>query len=373
MTVTGGLSVQDSGTTRMAREIAEQPEALRRTIDALLPLRDALADLFTAPDGTLRHVLFAARGTSDNAAVYGRYLLEAYSGLTAALAAPSIATHYSSGLPTSRPDLSRALLVSLSQSGATEEIVATQQWGTSRGARTVAVANQANSPLTRNSGMPLMTQAGEELAVPATKSYSAQLVAMVVLAIAACDAGGNRERGDVLATTLERVPAGVTTLLNDQHGVQDAVETLLKSPTTVAVGRGLMLGTALEAGLKIEETCLRPVRSYSYADMRHGPVAAVGKDAAALVFAAPDGPLLPAMRELAEDLSSRGAVVIGFGGDARFAERCAVHVPAGDLPEPLAPLASIIPAQLAVERLSRTLGLDPDSPQGLNKVTLTDR
>lgn len=373
MTTTRGIGAHGPSGTWMAREITEQPESLQRSIDALLPLRSALTELLATPDGGLRRVLFAARGSSDNAAIYGRYLLESQAGLSASSAAPSIATHYSPGLPDDRPDLSSALLVSLSQSGATEEIVATQQWAQTRGAATVAVTNHAGSPLARGSGLSLVTQAGEEVAVPATKSYTAQLAAMVVLAIAACDAGGDRDRGDSLAAALQRTPEQASALLTEQHGIRQAAETLQRMPTSLAVGRGLMLGTALEAGLKVEETCLRPVRSYSYADMRHGPVAAVGEGTAALVFAAPDGPLLPAMRELVDDLTSRGAVVIGFGGDTYFAQQCSVHVPTGDPPEALAPVTSIIPAQLTVERLSRALGLDPDSPEGLTKVTRTDR
>jgi len=124
--------------TRMAEEIAEQPEAVRRTLAALVPQRDAIAGLFRGR----RRVLFVARGSSDNAAVYGRYLLETHAGVAGGLASPSVATHYRTRL-----DLSDTLVVSVSQSGATEEIVATQAWAHDCGAATVAVANVADSPL----------------------------------------------------------------------------------------------------------------------------------------------------------------------------------------------------------------------------------
>src|SRR3954470_19552671 len=136
--------------TRMAVEIAEQPEAVRRTLDALLPLRPALAGLFAGR----RRVLFAARGSSDNAAIYGRYLLETHAEVSGGLLSPSVATHYRSHL-----DLSDALVVSVSQSGETEEIVTTQAWARECGAATVAVANAAGSSLVGQADLALVTEA----------------------------------------------------------------------------------------------------------------------------------------------------------------------------------------------------------------------
>ena len=133
-----------------------------------------------------------------------------------------------------------------------------------------------------------------------------------------------------------------------------------------------MMGTALETALKLEETCLRPVRGYSYADLRHGPISVITSGMAAVLVAAPDGPLVDPLVELAADLAGRGATVVGIGGDRRFAGACAVHLPGPELPEALAPLGAIVPAQLVVEALSRRLGLDPDQPRGLAKVTATD-
>src|SRR4051795_8908449 len=161
--------------TRMAHEIAEQPAALRRTLAALLPQRAGVRELARGR----RRVLFAARGSSDNAAIYGRYLLEVHAGVAGGLVSPSVATHYRSRL-----DLSDTLVVSVSQSGATEEIVETQRWARECGAATVAVANVADSALVTDADLALVTQAGPELAVPATKTYLTQLVAMAVLGTA---------------------------------------------------------------------------------------------------------------------------------------------------------------------------------------------
>jgi len=343
--------------TQMAREVAEQPAAVRRTLAALLPQREGLRDLARGR----RRVLFAARGSSDNAAIFGRYLLEVHAGVLGGLVSPSVATHYRSAL-----DLSDAVVVCVSQSGETEEIVETQRWARRCGAVTVAVVNVAESSLAAEADLPLVTGAGPELAVPATKTYLTQLVAMVVLATAlAADPGA-------LDQDLERVPEEVERLLAERGGVDAAVAALRDAEHAVVSGRGLMMGTALETALKLEETCLRPVRGYSYADLRHGPISVVTSGVVAVLVAAPDGPLLRPMAELAGDLAARGATTVGIGGDAAFAAACRVHVPGPRLPEALAPLGTMVPAQLVVEALARELGLDPDNPRGLAKVTSTD-
>jgi len=346
-----------ASTTRMAAEIAEQPEAVRRTWAALEPLRPRLASLLA----DRRRVLFAARGTSDNAAIYGRYLLETHAGVLGGLVSPSVATHYRSRL-----DLSDTVVVAVSQSGATEEIVDTQAWARRCGAATVAVTNVAGSPLATDADLALVTQAGPEVAVPATKTYLAQLVAMVALGTAAAP------DPRALDAEMARVPDVVAGLLAGRSGVEAAVAALMAADYTVVSGRGLMMGTALETALKLEETCLRPVRGYSYADLRHGPISVVTSGMAAVLVAAADGPMLAPMTELARDLADRGATVVGLGGDDAFAAQCAVRVTGPRLPETLAPLGAIVPAQLVVEALARGLGLDPDAPRGLAKVTSTD-
>ena len=347
--------------TVMAREVAEQPEAVARTLDALLPLRDDLRRL----TGQRRHVLLVARGSSDNAAVYGRYLLETHSGVSAALAAASIATHYRA-----ERDLSDTVVVALSQSGETEEIVQSQRWARGCGAATVAVTNGPASALATEADVALVTRAGDELAVPATKSYTTQLAALAVFATALAP------DPRTLDTPLRAVPDELARLLAEHAGsgsaVDAAVEQLAEADSTLVTGRGLVLGTALEVALKLEETCLRPVRGLSYADLRHGPIAIVGSGTTAVLVSAADGPLVKSMSGLAADLGRRGATVIGFGGDDRFRARCDVAVPGPRLPEPLAPLGLVVPAQLAVEALARRLGLNPDAPRGLSKVTQTD-
>ena len=241
------------GPTQMSVEVAQQPEAVARTLAHLRPARADLARLAAGR----RRVLLVARGSSDNAAVYGRYLLETHSLWSAALAAPSVATLYRSDL-----DLSDAIVVSVSQSGATEEIVEAQAWATRHGAATVAVTNDGDSPLAAAADVALVTQAGVERAVPATKTYTTQLTAMAVLASALSGDPG------VLDDALDRVPAEIAGLIERRAGIDEAVDSLFRGAEVLVSGRGLVFGTALEIALKLEETCLRPVRGLSYADLR---------------------------------------------------------------------------------------------------------
>jgi glutamine---fructose-6-phosphate transaminase (isomerizing) len=336
--------------TVMAREIGEQPEALARTLDALLPLRQQIATLAQGR----RHLLFVARGSSDNAAIYGRYLCEVHAGRQAGLAAPSVATHYRADL-----DLSDTVTVCVSQSGETAEIGETQAWATAHGARTVAITNVGDSSLARAADLALVTQAGAELAVPATKTYTTQLAAIAVLV----DALG----GPPL--DFGRVADEAARLL--EVDVAPAAAALAVVRDTLVTGRGITYGTALEVALKLEETCLRPVRGLSYADLKHGPIAVVDADVAAVLVAAPEGPTVEGMTQLAATVHARHATVLGIGGDAAFAAQCDVALPGPALSEELAPLALAIPGQLMVEALARRLGLDPDSPRGLSKITQT--
>lgn len=343
-------------TSRMRREIGEQPDALRATLRALLP-RVAEVRALARP---ARNLLFIARGTSDNAAVYGRYLAEAYAGRPAALAAPSIATAYRRRL-----DLDGVLAVGLSQSGRTEEIVETLAWAKDCGARTVAITNGGPaSPLARAADLALCTEAGEEKAVPATKTYTTQLAALAVLGIGL---GAEVDPAD-----LERVPDAVAKLLDDPGDLDAIVEGLAGVSGVVVSGRGMVLSTALELALKLKEACYLHAMGLSYADLLHGPIAVVDRNTPAIVVAAGDGPTLPGTIALAGRVRDLGAAAYGMGGGGALADSCTARLNGPDLPEWVAPLGLIVPGQLLTEALARRRGVDPDSPRGLRKVTQTD-
>jgi glutamine---fructose-6-phosphate transaminase (isomerizing) len=344
--------------SRMRAEIGEQPGALRRTIDALLP---RMSDVGLLARGT-RQVLFIARGSSDNAAVYGRYLVESQAGRLATLAAPSIATAYRRKL-----DLTGVLAVAISQSGRTEEIVETMDWAAGCGARTVAVTNGAGSPLAEAAEVALITEAGDEVAVPATKTYTTQLAALSVLALGL---GAEVDRAD-----LHRVPDEVERLIaatEASPALEAIVAGLAEVPGTVVSGRGIAFGTALELALKIKEACYLHAMGLSYADLLHGPIAVVDSDTPAILVAADEGPTLPGTVALARRVTGAGARAYGVGGGDGLAEVCSHALPGPRLPEWVAPLGLIVPGQLMVEALARRLGHDPDVPRGLNKVTQTD-
>ncbi|WP_245679591.1 SIS domain-containing protein [Actinomadura hibisca] len=347
-----------STTSRMRAEIGEQPAALRDTVDGLLP---RVSDIAKLAEGT-RQVLFIARGSSDNAAVYGRYLVESHAGRLATLAAPSIATTYKRDL-----DLSGVLAVAISQSGKTEEIVQTMDWAARCGARTVAVTNGAGSPLAESAEVALITEAGEELAVPATKTYTTQLAALAVLGLGL---GADVDAGD-----LARVPDEVERLIaatEASPALPEIVAALAEVPGAVVSGRGIAFGTALELALKIKEACYLHAMGLSYADLLHGPIAVVDAETPALLVAANEGPTLPGTVALAKRVRGAGAAAFGLGGGDALAEASTAALAGPDLPEWVAPLGLIVPGQILVENLARALGLDPDVPRGLNKVTQTD-
>ena len=348
--------------THMGQEIAEQPAALRATIDALLPRTGEVASLARQT----RQVLFIARGTSDNAAVYGSYLIQAFGGRLTTLAQPSIATTYRSRL-----DLSGVLAVALSQSGQTEEIVESLAWARDCGARTLAITNGAGSALAEAAEVAFLTEAGGERAVPATKTFTTQLAALAVLAIGLGAELDPRE--------LQNVPAEVQAMLEESADrsaglsadLEGMVAELAGVHGVVVSGRGLAYSAALELALKLKEACYLHAMGLSYADLLHGPIAVVDADTPAIILAADSGPTLDGSVDLARRVAGAGARAYGIGGGDRLAAVCTRALPGPRLPEWLAPIGLIVPGQLLTEALSLRLGIDPDSPRGLSKITQT--
>jgi glutamine---fructose-6-phosphate transaminase (isomerizing) len=345
--------------TRMRTEIDEQATALDATLDALLP---RVAEVGILGRET-RQVLFIARGSSDNAAVYGSYLIQTHAGRLATLASPSIATTYKKKI-----DLTGVLAVAISQSGKTEEIVETLAWADGCGARTIAVTNGEGSPLAEAAQLALVTKAGDELAVPATKTYTTQLAALAVLGIGL--------GADVDIADLRRAPEEIDRLITATQATDELpaiVEELAGVPGAVVSGRGIAYGTALELAIKLKEACYLHAMGLSYADLLHGPIAVVDDDTPAILVAAGEGPTLPGTVALAERVTAAGAKAYGVGGGRMLAEASTRALPGPDLPEWVAPLALIVPGQLLTEALARRLGIDPDTPRGLGKVTQTDQ
>lgn len=340
-------------TTHMAREIREQPEAVARTIQALRSSGGEIRRLV----GDRRHVLLVGRGTSDNAAVYGQYVLSCR-GRLATLASPSLATAYHAEL-----DLTDVVAVAVSQSGDTAEIVETLDWAARCGARTVAVTNNSESALAAMADLALVTQAGPEVAVPATKTYTTQLAAMAVLGLSIAEDTEMLEQ-------LERVPEEMARALASAAVMERAAAGLIDADRFVVAARGYASSVAREIALKLQETCYIAAVGLSYADLLHGPIAMVGEGTpTALIASSRDAAVLPGMVEFARLCASASSDVIGIGGDEEFASACHLSVPGPDSDAMLAPISLVVPGQLLVEALARAKGIDPDAPRGLRKVT----
>ena len=345
-----------SRVTHMRAEIEAQPAALAATIDALLPRTGEIAKLAQST----RQVLFFARGTSDNAAVYGSYLIQTRAGRLASLGSPSVATTYHSKL-----DLTGTLAVGLSQSGRTQEIIETLEWARDCGARVAAITNSAGSPLAELAEVALVTEAGVEQAVPATKTFTCQLAALAVLSIGL--------GADLDVAQLRGLPDEIGALLGRSTGpgIEAIADELVDVDGLVVSARGLAYSVALELALKIKEACYLHAMGISYADLQHGPIAVVDDRTPAIVMAASGGPTLEAAVGLATRVTSAGARAYAIGGGEALASVATRALVGPDLPEWLAPIGLIVPGQLLTEALSRRLGIDPDNPRGLSKVTQT--
>jgi glutamine---fructose-6-phosphate transaminase (isomerizing) len=337
----------------MAREMAEQPEV----IGALLGRRHEFASRLRAiaPE-RLVGVLLIARGSSDNAAVYGRYVLEAALRRPVSMAAPSLWTRY--GV---EEDLRGYLAVGVSQSGRTPEIADTLERVRAAGAATVAVTNDPESPLAAAAEEAIELRVGREDAVPATKTVTAQLAAFAILA----DALGGPLWPD---EAWDAVPSAQAEALADDACATAAGAAIARSASHVQLGRGFLYAVALEGALKVAETTGLAASGFSVADFLHGPIAIARPGTSVVAYAAP-GPVAGDVREAAARAREAGAELIAVGEEAGAAD-VRVTVPSR-VPEALAPLVHIVRAQQIALATTLALGLDPDSPRGLTKVTPT--
>jgi glucosamine--fructose-6-phosphate aminotransferase (isomerizing) len=341
-------------------EIHQQPEVLARLLAAQAQPVGEVARAIRTHD--VRWVLLAARGTSDNAGLYAQYVWGSRNRLAVAMATPSLYTHY--GTP---PSLAGALVVGISQSGESPDIVSVLAEARRQGVPTLAITNEPASNLAREASWVLPTGAGPELAVAATKTYTTQLLAVAMLSAALRGADGGED-----AAALARVPAAVAAALALDDAIAAGVERYRAMARCVVLGRGFHYATACEWALKLEELTYAVAEPYSTADFRHGPLAIVGRDFPVLA-AVPDGAVFADALALLESMAGeRGAdlVVISDRDEALAAARTPLRL-AVPLPEWLRPLADVVPAQLFCYHLARAMGRDTEKPRGLSKVTRT--
>jgi glucosamine--fructose-6-phosphate aminotransferase (isomerizing) len=344
------------GESWMLKEIREQPEALQRLLDTELQRVSALAEAARTREVSL--LFLAARGTSDNAAVYAKYLSEILAGIPAALAAPSVFTLYEA-----RVRLKDALVLGISQSGRAADAIEVLQEAREGGQLTACITNFADSPMAQAVEHPLCCHAGEERSLPATKTYTTSLA--LVYALIAGLAG----RPELL-DDLRRVPEWVAEALKLEGRLAEVAQRYRYMDECVVLARGLNQCSALETALKLSETSYLRAHPYSAADFLHGPIAIVGDGYPCLLFA-PRGKGAAMMHELLGDLKTRNAETLVLSDDPELLGQATTPLPMPECPELLSPLVGIVVAQLFAYHVARVKGRDPDNPRGLHKVTHT--
>lgn len=339
-------------------EILEQPACLERLLLQQRKTVEQIAQAIRLED--IQFAFLAARGTSDNAGRYANYLWGAMNSLPMALATPSLFTYYRRP-----PRLRKALVIGISQSGQSPDIVSVVAEGQRQGNLTLAITNAPNSPLALAADFVLDIQAGPELAVAATKTYTAQLMAVAMLSAAMSE---NEEHWK----ELEQVASWVNEVLKQDGIISQAAQRYRYMEQCVVLGRGYNYATAFEWALKLKELTYVAAEPYSSADFQHGPVAMVARGFPVLAVA-PKGYVLDSMLKLLthlkEDLLAE-LVVIANAAQALSMAQVPLSLPA-DTPEWLSPLVSIVPAQLFSFHLTLAKGYDPDQPRSISKVTET--
>jgi glucosamine--fructose-6-phosphate aminotransferase (isomerizing) len=339
-------------------EILEQPEILARLLDRQWDAAGAVARAAHARG--CPSVFLAARGSSDNAGLYAKYLWGARNRLPVALAAPSLFTSYASP-----PRIDDMLVVGISQSGQSPDIVGVIREGRSQGAVTLAITNDPSSPIADAAEFVIETCAGAERAVAATKTYTAELMAVAMLS-AAMDGAPELRR------ELAKVPDLVRDTLDANPDLEALAAKYRSMNRCVVLGRGFNFATACEWALKLKELAYVGAESYSSADFQHGPVAMLSSGFPVLAVV-PRGAVFDGVLALLKSLTSEHGVELVAISDDDRALAIAVHpirLPPG-LPEWLSPMTSVVPAQLFCYHLTRAKGLDTENPRRLNKVTLT--
>jgi glucosamine--fructose-6-phosphate aminotransferase (isomerizing) len=351
--------------SKMLEEIRQQPSALERTLAAELKAIERFRRKLE--ERRPRLIILAARGTSDNAAQFGRYLLEITTGIPVSLAAPSVFTLYGGGV-----DLRDVLVVAISQSGESTDTNLVLEEGRKQGALTVGVTNEPRSTLAGLAEFPFLVRAGKEESVAATKTYTGQLLMFYLLAYAL----GARIRLD----DLRRIPEWAAAGLQLESRIAAISQRYRFMDHAVVVGRGISYANALEFSLKLKETCYVVAEGFSSADFLHGPIAMVERSFPIFAFA-PAGVTWQSTQEILDRLRQLKAETLAIT-DRGNREAAGLPGPSICLPvnlkrrgvEPddlFTPIPYIVPAQLFAASLAAEKGLNPDRPRTISKVTRT--
>jgi glutamine---fructose-6-phosphate transaminase (isomerizing) len=338
-------------------EVREQPEALRRLLEHEAEFASVARAIAERVPSAVRLV---GHGTSDAAATFGTYAFGLLPGWTALRDTISLTVYYGATF-----DLSDSVVIALSQSGRTPDVVEYVRRTRRRGALTVALTNEADSELAAAADATIPLAAGPERSVAASKTYLNELAALALLA------GGAAGRG-------EEIAAGLRTVADLLAGVLGSLEQAVSPPAIAftyvgrmyVIGRGVEFATAREVALKLTETCRVAAEPLTATDLAHGPVAALDPLFPVWTIASHDESLA-AVVDAVTRVREAGATVVACGPAADEIEGAAFRLPVPASPLPiLSPLLSVVPGQLFAAALARAKGLDPDHPERLTKVTL---
>ncbi len=343
--------------SHLENEIAEQPgiveQLLSRESSTIAKLAQRISDFDPI------FIYIAARGTSDNAARYAQYIFNIHANLPVALATPSVHTLYQTS-----PNLKRAFVLGISQSGKSEDVVQVLKDARAQGALTASFTNEPDSPLAQASEFHINLQTGPELSVAATKTYTAQLTAVAMLLSALT----NRS---VLSDDLSHLPTWMSQTLAAAQEIAGWAQRYRYMERFVTIGRGYNYCTAFEISLKIKELCYIIGEGYSEADFRHGPFALVDPGFPVFVVA-PQGKTEPVMLDFLAKLGERNAetlVISNMDAALKLAHK-PMRLPAA-MPEWLTPIAAVLPGQTFAMRLALEKGHSLDNPRNISKVTVT--
>ncbi len=339
-------------------EITEQPERIKQLLSSQRKTVEVIAQAIRSRD--IQYVFLAARGTSDNAGRYANYLLGALNRLPLALATPSLFTYYKQP-----PKLKDALVIGISQSGQSPDIVSVLAEGRRQNCLTLAITNEPNSSLAQSADFVLDIQAGAEKAVAATKTYTTELMSIAMLSALI---NGNKRYWQ----ELEKVSGWMKTVLKQDDLIAQAAQRYRYMDQTIVLGRGFNYATAFEWALKLKELTYVKAEPYSSADFQHGPIAML-ENGFPVMAVAPKGKVFDSMLQMLRRLRaefSAELVVISNDKRALALAQMPVTIPA-DVPEWLSPLVSIIPAQLFAYHLTLAKGYNSEQPRSIHKVTKT--
>jgi glucosamine--fructose-6-phosphate aminotransferase (isomerizing) len=343
--------------TNFESDIYSQPEVIRKMV---ADNSNSIADLAQyVRSKSPRFVLIAARGTSDNAAVYAKYLFGALNKTPVGLAMPSLYSLYQQP-----PDMRGGVVIGISQSGQTPDVLSIIEEAKKQKVPNLSITNEVASPIAKLADHAIILSAGKEMSVPASKTYTAQMVALAQ--IAAHWSGDQQYLDD-----LSRLSGLIEEVLTQHENVITVAKAFGHKDHLIVVGRGMNHCTTAEIALKIKELSYMVAQAYSAADFRHGPIAML-EEGFPVVSVAPRGKTIGDMRSMIADIRATGANQAVISNDAALLaiSKLPVQLPES-LPEWLSPIVATVPGQLLALHLALEKGLDPDKPRGLKKVTLT--